>query len=121
MTALAVRFDSPPEYIDHAPPIAVDLLAATIEQVRPLLLDRRKSTKQRVRILWAAVVAARDLGASDRVHGGFGALAVQTNLINHRGWWTGNDVRPSVRRFGIDDIDHGIMWGLRGWDPFGKE
>jgi hypothetical protein len=117
MTAAALALNGPPEW-----PIAVDLLAAAIEQARPLVVaDRRKSTKARVRILWAAVVAARDLAASDRVHGSFGALSVQVGLINHRGWWTGADVRPSVRRYGLEDVDHVIMWALRGMDPFGKE
>jgi hypothetical protein len=106
--------DSPPEYI------AVDLLAAAIEKTRPLLADRRKSTKQRAHILWAAVMAARDLGASDRVHGAFGALTVQTGLITHRGRWTGADVRPSVRRYGIEDVDHIVTWALCGKNPFGK-
>jgi hypothetical protein len=119
MTAAArAFFNSPPEYLASAPPIAIDLLGEAIERVRPLLADRRKSTKARVRILWAAVMAARDLGASDRVHGGFGALTVQTGLIDHRGRWTGKDVRPSQRRYGIEDVDHVIMWAMRGMDPF---
>jgi hypothetical protein len=114
----ALAFNSPPEYLDSAPSIAIDLLGEAIEQVRPLLADRRRSTKARVRILWAAVMAARDLGAWDRVLGGFGALTVQTGLIDHRGRWTGQDVRACYRHLGIEQIDHVICWAMRGMDPF---
>lgn len=110
---MTAALNSPPEF-----PMAVNLLEQAIERARPLLSDRRKSTNQRVRILWAAAKRARDLGSSDVVHAAFGALAVQTNLIDSRGWWTGTDVRPSVRRYGLDDVDHVITWALRGWNPF---
>jgi hypothetical protein len=102
-------------------PAPVDLLAAAMERVRPAVSDRRKSTKQRMRTLWAAAKAARDLGTWDVVHGVFGALAVQAGLINSRGWWTGADVRPSARSYGLEDIDHVITWALRGWNPFEKD
>jgi hypothetical protein len=118
-TATAFANNSPPEP-EVSPPIAVDLLAAAIEKVRPLLTDKTKSTKARVRILWASVMAARGLAASDRVHGAFGALSVQVGLINNRGWWVENDVRACYRRYGLEDVDHVIIWALRGLDPFDK-
>jgi hypothetical protein len=100
-------------------PLSCDLLSAAIDRVRPLLMDDRP-TKARIRILWSAAKKARDLGASDVVHGAFMALAVEVNLINRNGRWTGADVRESVRRFGAEDVSHVITWALRGWNPFEK-
>jgi len=95
---------------------AVDLLMYAIERARPLLADG--SSKQRIRILWSAAKQARALGASDVVHAAFMALAIETNLINARGYWTGADVRESVRPYGAEDVAHVITWALRGWNPF---
>jgi len=78
------------------------------------------ATKKRVHILWAAAKQARDLGASKVVHDAFMALAIDVNPIDRRGYWTGEDVRPSIRRFGRDDVSHEITWALRGWNPFEK-
>jgi hypothetical protein len=97
---------------------AIDLLSQAIERARPLVADASRPTKERIRILWAAAKAARDCGASDVVHDAFVQLAVETNLIDEKGWWTGEDVRPSVRRYGREDVEHTIRWALRGWNPF---
>jgi len=100
------------------PPPAVSLLAQAIEHVRPLLADQTKSTKLRVRILWGAAKSARDLAACDVVTDEFLRLAVETNLIDTRGYWTDRDVRESVRRHGRADILHAVQWGQRGLNPF---
>lgn len=96
-----------------------DLLADAINRARPLLTHGRP-TKARIRILWSAAKKARELGASDVVHDAFMALAVDVNLIDKHGHWTGTDVRQSVRRFGAQDISHVISLALRGWNPFEK-
>ena len=62
-----------------APPIAVDLLDQALEFTR-LRLDPSVPIASRVRILWAAARAARDLGASDVVQEAFTELATQTGL-----------------------------------------
>ena len=103
----------------HFQTAAVDLLADAIEHTRPLLTELLP-TKKRIRILWAAAKQSRDLAASDVVHGAFMALAIETTLIDRRGFWTGNDFRESVRRFGAEDVAHVISWALRGWNPFEK-
>ena len=95
---------------------AVDLLAQAISRIRPMLAAG--TTKHRIRLLWAAANAARNLGAWDVLHDAFMGLAVEVNLIDGNGWWTGDDVRRSVRRFGAEDVSHAITWALRGWTPF---
>jgi hypothetical protein len=97
----------------HAPTCPLDQV---IERVRPLLASG--TTKERIRILWGAAKMSRDLGASDVVHDAFMTLAVEVNLINEQGRWTGEDVRESVRRYGREDVAHAITWALRGWNPF---
>jgi hypothetical protein len=99
---------------------AVDLLGEAIERVRPLVADKTKTTKQRIHLLWAAAKKSRDLGAYDVVSDAFMALAVETNLIDERGRWTGEDVRKSERRFGAEDVAHVVNWALRGMNPFEK-
>jgi hypothetical protein len=90
-----------------------------IEKTRSMLAETLP-TKQRIHILWAAAKAARKLGADDVVRDAFMALAIETNLINERGYWTGNDVRDYVRRHGAEDVAHVVTWALRGWNPFEK-
>jgi hypothetical protein len=63
-----------------APPIGVDLLTQAADYVRPLL-DRSNLIGDRVRALWAAVVTARGLAASDVVEGEFLQLARDTGLV----------------------------------------
>jgi hypothetical protein len=43
---------------------------------------------------------------------------LKRNSINARGYWTGADVRESVRPYGAEDVAHVITWALRGWNPF---
>jgi hypothetical protein len=57
----------------------VDVLSQAIEHVRAKL-DPASPIHERIRAFWAAVVAARDLGASDIVHDAFHQLAVSTEL-----------------------------------------
>ena len=45
-------------------------------------------------------------------------LAVDTGLIDRRGYWTGNDVRADIRRHGRQDIAHVIRWALLNRNPF---
>ena len=102
------------------PPPAVDLLAQATLHVRAALMDQSKPTKARLRILWGAARQASNLGSADVVHDEFMALAVEVNLIDQHGRWTGSDVREYVRRFGAEDVDHVLRWALRGWNPFEK-
>ena len=95
-----------------------DLLSQAIAEVRPLLADGSHSTKERIRMLWAAAKHARQLAASDVLYDAFMALALDVNLINARGTWTGSDVAKSVRRYGGEDVANVITWAQRGWNPF---
>jgi hypothetical protein len=91
---------------------AVDLLAQAIGRARPLLVEG--TTKQRIRLLWAAVKHTRDLGASDVIHDAFMALAIEVELIDAHGCWVDED----LCRFGRDDVSHVIQWAMRGVNPF---
>jgi hypothetical protein len=93
-----------------------DMLSEAIADVRPLLADR--STKEGIRLLWAAAKNASGLAAADAMHDAFLALAVEVNLINARGYWTASDVAEHVRRHSAEDLAHVIGWALRGWNPF---
>ena len=97
-------------------PVAIDLLEEAIDSARPMLLTG--PTKARVRILWAAARGARQLAAEDQVHAAFLRLAVEVNLIDRRGYWTGNDVRADLRRYGRQDIAHILTWAMRNRNPF---
>jgi hypothetical protein len=87
-----------------APPLA-DALAQVIEYMRPRL-DRAKPINERVRIFWAAVVGARDLGATDVVHDEFRQLATDVGLDTDLG------------RHADEAVRHLIRWGLFGRNPF---
>lgn len=87
------------------------------ERIRLLLADSSRSTKERLCILWAAAKAARHV---PDVRAAFMALAVESNLIDRGGRWTGDDVRADLRRHGAEDVEHVIAWALRGWNPFEK-
>jgi hypothetical protein len=93
-----------------------DLLSQAIADVRPLLADG--STKERIRLLWAAARNADELAAADIVQDTFVALAVEVGLIDARGCWMGSDVAEHVRRHGAEELAHVITWGLRGLNPF---
>jgi len=95
---------------------APDLLSTAIDIVRKRIeAEAPPATKKRIYILWAAAKQARDLGASKVVlHDAFMALAIDVNLIDKNGRWTGADVRDSIRRYGAEDVSRAINWALRG-------
>jgi hypothetical protein len=93
-------------------------LSQAIAEVRPLLTDGSRSTKERIRLVWAVAKNARQFAASDVLHGAFMALAVETKLIDARGYWPGGDVAGHVRCRGAEDVAHVIAWALRGLNPF---
>jgi hypothetical protein len=94
----------------------VDLLEQAINRARPLL--RTGTTKERIRLLWAAAKNARPLGAEDVVEAAFLELAIEVGLIDERGWWTGQDVRADIRRHGRQDVIHVLRWAARSRNPF---
>jgi hypothetical protein len=98
--------------------MTVDLLTSAIDEVRPQLAS--STTKQRIHLLWATAKAARDFAATDVLLEAFMALALEVRLINERGYWTGEDVRADIRKYGREDMEHAIRWALRGWNPFEK-
>jgi hypothetical protein len=118
------EFNPPPPVRPRQPaPPAIQFdkgltLDQIVDTVRPLVADAKSPTKQRVRALWAAAKAARACGASDVIHRAFMDLALEANLIDRRGHWTGNDVRADVIRHGAEDVAHVITWAMRGWNPF---
>jgi hypothetical protein len=95
-------------------------LKQIIDGIRPLIADRSRPTKERIRVLWAAAKKTRELGSAEANHRVFMALAPDAHLIDARGRWTGADVAEHVRRHGTEDIAHVISWALRGLNPFEK-
>jgi hypothetical protein len=91
-----------------------------INAVRPVAADGSRSTKKRIQALWASTKIARDTGATDVIRRAFMTLAVEANLLDRRGRWTGSDVAEHVRRYGREDVEHVVTWALRGWNPFEK-
>jgi hypothetical protein len=96
----------------------ISLLDQAVERVRPILSGSGLSTKQRVRLLWAAVKMASGLAAADVVEETFIKLAVEVKLIDEQGRWTGADIAEHRIRHGADDVAHVVRWALRGWNPF---
>jgi hypothetical protein len=94
----------------------VDLLTNAIGSVRPLL--RAGSTKERIRVLWAAAKHARKLAGEVQIEAAFLELAIEVGLIDERGWWLGEDVRASIRRHGREDVVHVLRFAMRGRKPF---
>jgi hypothetical protein len=90
---------------DPLAPAAVDLLARAISYVNPHL-DRSLPVGQRLRALWAGVVAARDLAASHVVAEEFLHLAQDSGLAGDLG------------RHADDDLRHVIRWALLNLNPF---
>jgi hypothetical protein len=84
---------------------STDLLAQAADHIRPYL-DRSKPVGERLRAVWAAVVAARDLGASDVVEEEFIQLARSTGLIVDLGGHAEADLR------------HVIRWAILDQSPF---
>jgi hypothetical protein len=95
----------------------VDPLDGLVERARPMLLADAP-TKQRIRLLWAAAKMASGLVAADVVEDAFIKLAIEVNLIDERGRWTGGDIAEHRIRHGRDDVEHIVRWALRGWNPF---
>ena len=87
------------------PPTGINLLTQAAEYVRPFL-DRSNPLGERLRTLWAAVVAARDFGAFDVVEGEFLQLGRDTGLVADLG------------RRGDDDVEHIIRWAMLDQNPF---
>ena len=85
------------------PPIA--LIDKAIVYVRPHL-DCSISVSNRIRNLWAAVVAARDLGASDVIEDEFTRLAGEMGLARDLG------------RHADETLRHVIRWAMLGRNPF---
>ena len=96
-----------------------DLLAQAINLTRAHI-KAAPTTKDRLRLLWAAAKQARDFGASDTVGEAFMELAVDVGLIDTNSRWLPTDVRVSIRGHGRADIEHVISWAMRGLNPFGK-
>ena len=86
-------------------PTGVDLLTQATDYVRPLL-GRSYPIGERLRVLWAAVVAARDFGASDVIEAEFMQLARDVGLFADVGSHAGEDLR------------HIIRWAMLDQNPF---
>ena len=87
------------------PPPVTDLLDQATAYVLPYL-DRSIPVGQRARHLWAAVVAARDLGATDVIEAGFIQLANDTGL------------RRDLGRHADEDLQHVTRWAMLNRNPF---
>jgi len=87
-----------------ASPAAIDLLTDAIAYARPCLLGGDPAG--RLRTLWAAVVAAREFGADDVVHGEFLKLAHDVGLAADLG------------RHADVDLHHVIRWAIIDLNPF---
>jgi hypothetical protein len=81
-------------------------LAQAIEHVRPHL-DPGLPIGQRIRNLWAGVVASRDLAAVDVIEEEFLPLARETGLARDLG------------RHAEQDLRHVIQWAMLDQNPFG--
>ncbi len=97
-----------------APPIAIDLLTDAVERVRTDL-SRAQSRPERALIFWAAVMAARNLGAQDVIEHEFWGFAFSTGLI----WNQASRNRSGVLPHSFETVAHLIRWGLLARDPFG--
>ncbi len=87
------------------PPTVVDTVTRALDCVRPHL-NRANPPGERLRTLWAAVVAARELGASDIVQDQFLKLARETGLVGDLG------------RNADADLRHVIRWAMIDQNPF---
>jgi hypothetical protein len=85
--------------------IDADLLSRAISYAKRHL-DRSLPVSERLRALWAAVVAARDLAASDVVEDEFLNLAQQSGLARDLG------------RHSDDDLRHVVRWAMLNRNPF---
>jgi hypothetical protein len=80
-------------------------LDSAIEHVK-LDMEPTLPVGERLRSLWAGVVAARDLAATDVIEDEFLALAFASGLARDLG------------QHAADSIRHIIRWGLLGQNPF---
>lgn len=80
-------------------------LSQALNYVRPRL-DPTLPVTERLRTFWAAVVAARDLGATDVVENEFMKLARDTGLHQELG------------RHADEDLHHVFRLALLGSNPF---
>ena len=86
-------------------PTPIDLVRQAAGYVRPYL-DRSNPIGERLRTFWAAVVAARECGASDVVEEEFLQLARDTGLAVDLG------------RHADADLRHVIRWAMLEQNPF---
>lgn len=86
-----------------AAPTAIDLVTQAIDYVRPHL-DRSNPIGERLKALWAAVVAARDFGASDVVESEFLQIARDVGLFADLGCHADADLRQVIR-WAIRDLN----------------
>jgi hypothetical protein len=84
---------------------ATDLIESAAKYVQPYL-DCSIPVSDRVRNLWAAIVAARDMGASDVIEREFMRLAHDTGLARDLG------------RHADEDLRHVIRLAMLGRNPF---
>jgi hypothetical protein len=84
---------------------AIDLLTEAVAYVRPRL-EASNPVSDRLRVLWAAVAAARDLGSGDVVEATFFELARDTGLTADLGWHANAN------------LVHVIRWAMLGMNPF---
>jgi hypothetical protein len=108
MSALdaAVQDNSWPQMM-WAATYGADLLTQAVVQVRPYL-DRAIPVGDRVRNLWAGVIAAQGLGAADAVEEEFLRLSYETGLAADLG------------RHAAEDLRHVVSWAMRRMNPFGR-
>jgi hypothetical protein len=99
------RVHADPGMLTPSPAVGADFLSHAIRYVKPHL-DRSLRVAERLRALWAAVVAARDLAASDVVEEEFLKLAQQTELATDLG------------RHADDDLRHVVRWAMLNLKPF---
>jgi hypothetical protein len=83
-----------------------DLLEQAIDFVRPRL-DCSLPISDRLETLWAASVAARDLGSADVIENEMIRLAYETGLAGDLG------------RHAEQDLRHVIRWAMLDLNPFG--
>jgi hypothetical protein len=87
------------------PPAGLDFLEQAIDCVRQYL-DRAFPVGVRLRNLWAAVVAARELASSDVIEAEFIRLAYDAGLTQDLG------------RHSDEHLRHVIRWAMLGHNPF---
>jgi hypothetical protein len=82
-----------------------DLLTQAAARAR-MYIDRSKPIGERLRVLWAAVIASRDFGASDVIEEAFLQVA--------------RDTEPFAELGSRADIElrHVIRWAIRDLNPF---